>query len=468
MQHSKLLDLLRTFTRRDLRRFTAFIQSPYFNTDAEVVALFAHLRGLSPRFPERKLQREVIWRAVYPDQPYDEKALAYHQSHLLQLGEQFLAFERVQSRPQELSLHALVAVEDRGLEKHANLARKRLHKQVDAYAFRTEEYYRMQYETTAVEIMDQSRRQVRTYDRFLQEHVRHLDHFYLAARLRLTCELVNRQNILAQQYAPGQVDALLDYLAAQGADQVPAVAVYHCVLLLLTSPEGDTYFLQLKGLLQAHVAVVPDPELAEIYSYVQNFCILRIRSGRLEYLTELFAVYQQSLAKGYFLENGVLSPWKYKNIASVALRVGEFAWVQNFIRDYKEALPTEFRETAYAYNQAFLCYQQGQLKQALRNLRDVEFNDVFYSLDTRKMMLMIYFEQGEEEPMLSLIAAFRTYLRRNKLISEKNRRAYWNFIDLVNAIHRAEQTVEGLQIAIRSTQPLVEEQWLVQMTVRGF
>jgi hypothetical protein len=469
MYNSKLLDLLRTFSSRDLRRFDAFLRSPYFNRDEDLIALFSHLRSLSPKFPERKLGQETVWQAVFPGQAYLEKTMAYHMNHLQKLGEQFLAWEGMQDRPIELARETLSACENRGLNKHAHLALKRLNKQIEAYPYRTEEYHRLQYERTGVEIVGQSRRQVRTYDRHLADHVRHLDQYYLAARLRLTCELVNRQSILSQSYDVRQVEALLNYLAAmQEGEAVPAVAIYHCILLLLTQGEDEQHFVRLKELLADHLDQIPDEERNEIYSYAQNYCIRKVRQGHPRYLQELFALYQSGLQNGFFLENGQLSPWKYKNIASVGLRVKEYDWVEAFIGEYREMLPPEFRETAYAYNLAFLRYQRGELKQALRHLLEVEFNDVFYSLDTRKMMLMIYFEQRSEEPMLSLIAAFRTYLRRNKLISEQNRQAYRNFVDLVFQLYRSDGSKQEMKQRIRETQPLVEESWLLEMAERGF
>jgi hypothetical protein len=316
----------------------------------------------------------------------------------------------------------------------------------------------------------QSRRQVRTYDRHLIEAVGHLDRYYLTTRLRLTCELVNRHSILAEPYDSEQVAALLLYLEAAGTDgfsAVPAVALYHQVLLLLTRPDEDGHFLRLKNLMDEFLHLVTGDERPELYSYAQNYCIRRIRQGHSGYLDELFELYKTGLETGYLLEDGVLSAWKYKNIASVGLRVRAFDWVEGFISDYLPLLPEEFRDTACAYNKAFLNYSRGNLQQALRLLLQVEFNDVFFSLDTRKMMLMIYFEQDAEEPMLSLIAAFRTYLRRNKLISENNRKSYNNFLNLLNSIYKGADSPEALRAEIKATHPLVEESWLLKMAQRN-
>ena len=203
----------------------------------------------------------------------------------------------------------------------------------------------------------------------------------------------------------------------------------------------------------------------------RNYCIRKVRAGESEFLKELFALYKLGLTTGNMFESNILSPWKYKNIASVGLRLEEFEWVREFIETYKTRLPIEFQENAYAYNLADLHYRTGAYDKALRGLLRVEFSDVFYSLDTRKMMLMIYFEQGEEEPMRSLIASFRLFLKRNTLISENNRKAYSNFVNLVQAIHKQASTQSDVGLILEKidqTRPLIEEGWLMEMAKKGF
>ena len=129
-------------------------------------------------------------------------------------------------------------------------------------------------------------------------------------------------------------------------------------------------------------------------------------------------------------------------------------------------LRPEFRENAIAYNLANLHFHQQEYKPALKSLMSVEFSDVFYALDTRRMMLMIYFEQEEEEAFLSLVSSFRTFLRRNKIISRQNKAAYKNFVDALARIFRAResgntQRMKQLATKIQQTSPLVEGEWLL-------
>lgn len=468
MHKSKLLDLFHTFSARDFRRFASFVQSPYFNKESALIPLLNYLRQLAPAFPPKKLQHQYVWQQLYPESSFDEKQFAYYMSALLKLGEQFLGQEQATNRFQLQEIHILDGLEARSLDKHYKQRFKRTVGSLESDPFQTEEKHQRRFELASVAARFQFRKQTRTYDQGLQETVRHLDAFYLCARLRLTCELVNRQSILSATFDKQQVDALNTFLQGHPALSEPSVVIYHLVLKLLTGESQDADFQKLKTLLGQHLQVFPEAERGILVSYAQNYCIRRIRRGDTEYLQELFALYNQGLESGDLLDNGVLSPGKYKNIASVGLRVEAYDWVENFITQYLPLLPEEFRETGFAYNMAFLSYQRGELAQALKYLLQVEFNDVFFSLDTRKMMLMIYFEQGAEEAMVSLIASFRTYLRRNKLISDNNRLAYSNFIHLLNLIYKGGEEKEKLLKTIAATHPLVEELWLRQMAESGF
>ena len=51
-------------------------------------------------------------------------------------------------------------------------------------------------------------------------------------------------------------------------------------------------------------------------------------------------------------------------------------------------------------------------------LLKVEFNDVYYHLDSKSLLMKVYFELDEYDAFSSLVDAFKIYLRRNQTISE--------------------------------------------------
>lgn len=467
MYGSKLIEVLSSLRPGEWKDLEVFLESPYFNRNPDLLRLAQMLKKEKPRFKEERIDRYVIFGKLFPQKAPDDKEIRYQMSSLLKLVMRFLGQQVYQQKALLSESHILEACEGRNLKKHYRHHLRQLEKQSEAHPFRDENYYYHRFLLADVETRYFHRKRVRTYDSNLQETVNSLDDYYLITKLRLTCELINRQNILSASYDIRLVDELLTYLNGYDFARIPAMEMYFQILCLLTAEDAHPHFRRLKHLMGDHFDLFPEPARKEIFSYAQNYCIQQIKNGDANYHEELFGIYEEGLRTGLLIEEGVLSPWKFKNIVSNGLGLGKFQWVENFMNEFGGKITEEFRETALVYNRAHLYYHQKRFSDALKTLNTVEFSDIYYALGTRKILLMIYFEQGEIESLLSLVSSFKLFLRRNKLISEVNKKAYLNFVTLAQAVFkyqegRGEERKE-LEMQIRETQPLVEENWLMKM-----
>lgn len=464
MKGSKLLELYSALDGQEIRQLEDFYASPYFNKNEGVLKIFRLLKDEWPEFDDDAVDRYLIWHKAFPKRAFDDNEFRYLNSTLLKLAEQFIGLKEYESSPAQPALDILTACRNRDLSKHYRSYLKRLDRKLERSPFRNEDFYNLRFNTALNSAGYFHRKQTRIFDQSLQDAVDYLDEYYLITKLHLTCELINRQNIISASYDIRLVDELMEYLQHYNYQEVPAMEIYYRILSLLTQEDTRPHFQRLKDLIREHIGIFPGEEKLAIYANAQNYCIRMIKTGDPDYLQELFELYQTGLEQRILIEDGVLSPWKFKNIVSAGLRLGHFDWVEGIMADYGQYLPDDYRSTAVLYNRANLLYHQGEFSEALRLLNQVEFSDVYYSLDTRKIMLMIYFQQQATEPLLSLVSSFRLFLRRNKLISDRNRSAYKNFIDLVQLLWRVESgkemNLDALLGTIRDRQPLVEEEWL--------
>ena len=164
--------------------------------------------------------------------------------------------------------------------------------------------------------------------------------------------------------------------------------------------------------------------------------------------------------------DGDLSPWTFKNLVIAALRVGEFNWAEQFIKNYKNRLNEKFRSNAYNYNQGALLFFKGQYGDALRLINQVEYTDIFYALDTRTMQIKIYYQLDEWAPMQSATEAFKVYLRRNKTLSENVKLLYNNFLKYTDKLSRLTKRdkpkLTELKQKIEETKQIADLGWLQQ------
>jgi hypothetical protein len=210
--------------------------------------------------------------------------------------------------------------------------------------------------------------------------------------------------------------------------QYPAISIYYRIMLMLKEPEEQTHFHLLQSQVQEHIHLFARDEQRSLYGYLQNYCIRNVNSGKAEFYPELLNIYKYMLGINLMNDDNKNLQWDLKNMVSIALRLGEYEWTYKTINDLKAKLPEEVRENAYAYNIANYYYETKDFKKATRLLQSVEFNDVRYNLDSKSMLLKIYFELEEEEAFYAHVTAFNAYLTRNKLISEDTLIIYGNLV----------------------------------------
>ncbi|MEM8907213.1 MAG: hypothetical protein AAGD05_05140, partial [Bacteroidota bacterium] len=213
-----------------------------------------------------------------------------------------------------------------------------------------------------------------------------------------------------------------------------------------------------------HFSLFQKEEMGEMHLYAINFCIRKMREKKEHYVEEALNIYLKTINSGLLLENDYLSPWTYKNVVKLGLRLQRFDWTEQFILKYNSHIKATFRSNALHLNLADLYYYKKEYDLALHNLNKVEFSDIFYTLQAKVMLLKIYYETQEEEALHSLVASFRIFLKRNKLISNNVRKTYQNFISLLYRLLKENRTdLTEVKTLINNTELLTDRQWLLDV-----
>ncbi|MDX1909580.1 MAG: hypothetical protein SF053_21250 [Bacteroidia bacterium] len=428
MHNSRLILLLKSLSPGEMRQFLLFVESPVVNQQPRLLKFAQLLHRAYPGFSDPLLEKTSVHAWVYgEDTPFQAQALYDLSAQMLRLLEQFLAYEQFKSEPGATDLSLLRALSSHSAGAHFDRVYQRLLDTSMAGYDTHAAYYRFQAHQLADTLT--SRLQNRGQHDHLARAADHLDMFYIASRLRISCELLNRHYIIKTGFDTGPTDALIVWLASADPALVntPLIAIYVQVYRMLRWQEESVY-QHLAQLLDAHATAFSRQEAYSLFAYAQNYCIKRINEGKQPYLEELFRLYQQLLDTGILLEEGMLAHEHYKNITTVALRLSRFEWVQTFLAQYKSRLHPDVQENAWTYNQSVLYFEQKQYREALKLLQQVVFTDIYYHLSAKSILLKVYYELQEDESLEYLIHAFRALLRRNQQISGFHTASHLNLI----------------------------------------
>lgn len=425
----KFMEVYNALNEKEKGEFQAYLSASFTGASPSSQSLAAAIRfhskgGKSPK-------PDLLHQAIFPNTPLNLAKLRSEFSLLYRFLSRFLAHKALSKSPPLESVLVLRELADRGLahsfSKYQVSSQKQLAKR--PHKDRPLCDYLVQVEG----------------DRFTEHSPRHqearqlaifetLETFYLLGRLKLACAALNNQEVVDLAAHWPELAADLPPKELRSPESHPTLGAYYAIMKMLHAPDIPQHYEHLKAFLMQYAEQIPPTEAKEVFTYAQNHCIRQINRGRTGYLEELFFLYQNLLDHKLLLENGALSPWHMKNIVSVALRLEKFDWVEDFLQHYLKLVPKDFRENARVYNFAKLHFHRKNYSEAKKLLLEVEYEDIFYNLDAKTMLLKIYTEEEDELALDAFSRSFMAYLRRMPLLSAGHRDRYINLVRYIQLL----------------------------------
>ena len=464
MKKSKLIAALRTMEESEAARLRKFVTSPYFNEQEELPRLLDFLLGFGPDFTAASLNKRASFAAVFPGQPYDDKKYRYMASNLYQLVEQFWVAEQQKQETFRNEVLLMDHLSNRRLDKGYRHSRRRIDRYTKQETARTSEYFLQQLHWAEAEERHFERQRLRQYDASIQRAADMLDRYYHLRKLRFACGMLDRQTIIKGDYDLNISSYWLAHLEHQHFFGEPIIELYFNILQALLDENNTAHFDRLQDMLAHHSTSIPKESLKDIYLFGINYCARKIRQGKEAYISRALQLYLDGIESEILIDSGYLSPWAFTNVVKLALRLRRYHWIEHFIQRYAPILPDTFRENALHYNLAELYYYTRRFEKAQEHLNRVAYSDLNYYLGARVLLAKIYYENGEVEPLLSLLAAFNIFLKRNKLISAALKQTFLNFCDILFQIVRGKHRHwNKLSEKIRNTGLLTDRDWLLSV-----
>lgn len=462
---SKLHSLFSALDVYHVNRFGKFLASPYFNEDKKLLrcydALASNYKKQMP-VPDNR----VIWKTVYGKTVFSNLKFARLYSDMAKKLEEFLIHDRIKHDNLQRLVTMAEVYNEKKLPKYFNDIYKLAVAEQQKQPLRDADFYFQQFRLEAAYNTYIEQKDARSAEKNIMQTLNALDKHYFINKLNYLAALLHYKKFLATDGEVALVNEVLQHLKTYPVNDTPLLAINYVIVQSLMEPENEGHFNRLHDLLEQHVRLFKKDTARNFYAFAINFCIRRINAGNLKFVQQLFDLYKEMLAADLMTDvKGNLSQFDFKNIVTVALRADDAAWVEKFIRNYRNNIPVADRRNAYTFNMARLYFYQKKYSKVLPLLQDVEYSDIFYQLDSKTTLIKTYYELGEYLPLMALKESFRIMLRRKKVISEQNRVNYMNFLRYTAKLYRADvndQTkVQALYSTIKALNNVADKGWLI-------
>lgn len=461
-QQSKLVELFSSLSAKEVKGLHKAVHSPFFNTRDEEIRLLEYLQKAWPDKPEM-LEAELVYEYVFDDTQHDMARLRHVMTYLTRIIQRYMTIAGFEEDRAMVDLVYARSLRERNLTKQflAEYHKAEAYLQQDALLTPDTYFYRLQIHTEYYAHAIASRKARNQELQMLSED---LDMFYAVQKLKQVSNILSYKNLFQLDHQPELMEEVLQLIERKNLRRDPLVAALYHSYLCLAEPEDEAHFARLKAALLNSGQLIERRELKDIYTLAINYCIKRINTGDTRYHQQVFDIYRSGLEYHIFEEEGQLSPFTYKNIASIAIGLKQYEWVLYFLDEYKDRLPARHRDDFYTYCLARYYFSLSDYNQVTDLLQEVEIKEQFTDLDARILLIKTYLELDEYSLLDYSISNLKQQLKRKKL-QTYHQEAYGNFAKLVGRLLNLrpydKKARTSLQQKITNTRVVAEREWLL-------
>lgn len=468
MKSTKLIKVIEKFSKADMRKLKEFVHSPFFRSGKTERDLFDFIYKYAPDFEHKKFTPEYAASHVFPNEQYDSSALIKAQSRLFKLVELFIYYSIKNNSLPEFELVLMKFYERENLPSQVESAYKKFQKKQEAFPHRDLAYYynqlvvEEQYSDFLARKFEDSRGDVH-HQRLLET----LDVFYLRAKLIQMCQVANREQGAKISYEVMMTDEITSFLPDSKYIEIPIIRIWYTAFLLLKSSVKNEYYTQLGQLLETHKKLLDKTDKRVLYTYLENSAQMVFQGET--YYAALWELYSIQLENEVIYIEGYLLPMIFKNIVTVALRLGHLDWTEAFLEKNKDKIAPEYegKEDVYSYSLTELYFKQKKYDDVLGLLNQTVFNDIYTKMGVRRMYMKVYYEMAYNDMFEDMVNSFRSFLHESQhVIPTIHIQAHRDFVNTAYNIYRTirkdTERIEKIAEQIADIQILPEKTWLLE------
>lgn len=468
MLQTKVLSLLKKLDAVEFKGFHRFLQSPVFNTNTRVVALYELLKKYYPTFDSPKLVREKVHAKLYPNKKYSYQQLANLTSDFTRLTEEYfthLAFkaDTFQRRKylarsyRERDMYELFEKETQDLLAISKVKINAASFQ-QAYDILQDFYFHPSTEKREKKVA------------VLNEMAAQLDNYYLNTKLLLAVEMQSREKIFNENYdipLLNEIKALADTKKDN-----PSIYFYFLLLKVLDSNQKEDFY-ELKKYFFDHSEQIALPLRISIFRVLNNFCLGAIRNGQSNFAFEHLDLYDFGIKKELILINGKISPSSFLNAITSGILCKKTDWVKAFIRVYQQYISPTNQKAIMQMTKAFLAFNDNQHDRVINLLNDFKSTVSALNIISRTLITRAYFEilvkdESYYELYLSNLESFNKYIYRANDLNQNRIKSSQNFIYYMKQFGKllvekknSYIILNELQLEIKNIKPLNSQNWFI-------
>lgn len=471
MKNNQLIKLLKTFNSKEIKKFSEFISSPYFNKNKNVIKLYDVIKKAHPGFEQENLTKENLFSSIFPEKKYNDNTLRLLIHLLYERARRFLAQSRFEK---DIYVYKEELASELFYRELYNESIKEIDKtisEIEKTDIRDQNYFLYKYSFEDYKLHCLRKMKQEKYEKYITKSsietpFKNLTYSFFLNLLSYYSMALNHNKIYKIDIDTVHFEKFFSCFDYKLFNDSPLIQIHYNIIMIVKTND-EKYFYTVKNLVQKLEKSLDPVGLHSAYINMQNFCLGKITAGEKRFRRELFEIMKLNLEKKIHKYEPHMHQNFYKNVLRTAAELKEFEWANDFIESYKNELHPDIKEAVYFYCKAFLEAEKNNLEKSLDYLSTSKTDDILLKTDLKLLQARIYYELNCYDVLSSAIDSIRHFLKGNKFIPENKRLRFTTFIQCLSALNNArlkkdEIKIHKLKDRIHKIEDLQWKDWFIK------
>jgi len=436
MHKSSLLEIIRTFTPKELIKFEDFVNSPYFNKNKNVINLFIEIKKYAPEFNSENLDKEIVWNKLFSEKDYNYGIMKNIIHDLNKIAIKFLGVENITLKKFEFDLNLLEQYQLRSLFNFSEKKIQECESEFNGNEIDTDYYHnrfilgikKINFLTLKYDMKELSQLDFNSLNRDLSL-------YYFTMFFSKNYNSVQLSFLYKRDFKSTDIDkVIIAYENSEFRDFFSDTVYY--IFMSIYEPYNEDNYKKLKKLYYENFEKFSRGDKYNFTIALMNFCKSNSNSGNLFFIKERYQ-YDKMLTEHdllFIYNKDYLDRSVFITIVMSATSAGEFDWAEKFIEKYRSKLLPGVREFSVNFAYTNLYFKMKEFEKALSHLSKCEKVEGMDKINIRNYQFFLYYELGYYEELKHLADSSRHFFKNDRNISEQSKLEFINFVNTVNRL----------------------------------
>lgn len=464
MLNTSVLEILRTFTQEEHKKFEDFILSPYFNKKSGVVKLYRYMKRFALEFNSTELGKEKIWNVLYKDKEFNYGVIKNLIFGLTKCAESFITLEAFQNDYSDFNhcfLVTLLARENKNLfktkfqaiMKNLNVNNGDKNIIADDYCHIMSRIFLLKWSLST-----QFDRHARMEDEF-NEHTTYLASSFLTLFLQTCINSLNYsgsynykkdENMIYKFVEKADSNNLIlemiESLKPKHEELYEIFNVYYKYYKSLFDNNSTEKYFDFKKSLASLSSGFSKFDREILYSGLRN-SLAKTTSPEINKSTETMEMIKLKMRDDLILNsNGFLTDIEFVSIIQSACDLGDSDFIEDFTKKYLKYIPGELRENDLRFSDAHYLFTKNEFKKSLEKISEIDIDFFAMKYYLKNLQMMNHYELNDYNSFLLVSDSYKHFLSKNKAITEKWNKSQSLFNNFLNRLFKLGESFDEFEM----------------------